>query len=278
MKTQTGLKIKISPRAHRAVKQMGLDPSFIHGSGPGGRILEADVLAVGKQPSAGTGVSSMRRAIAKLTADSFATVPHFYLRAEIDAASLVEIRSRVIGQIQQETGAKVTITDFILRAMAMALNVCPQANCIWQNDSIISLTESSVGLVVGLAEGLLIPILSQIDRLTLAQLTQYRAQLVESSRAGRISADAMKSRAACSLSNLGVSRVDEFSAIIPPPQSSILAVGRIADRPFVINGQLVVRPTMKLCLSVDHRVMDGTQGAEFLGKIVDLLENPEKLI
>jgi pyruvate/2-oxoglutarate dehydrogenase complex dihydrolipoamide acyltransferase (E2) component len=98
--------------------------------------------------------------------------------------------------------------------------------------------------------------------------------LVEAARAGKLPADALQARAACSLSNLGNSRVDEFAAIIPPPQSSILAVGRIAPRPFVVNDQLGVRPTMKLCLSVDHRVMDGQQGAEFLGKIIESLEQP----
>jgi pyruvate dehydrogenase E2 component (dihydrolipoamide acetyltransferase) len=276
MKTQNGQ--LISPRALRVLKQMGLESETIVGSGPNGRILEADLLKIGGPSGAKSSVASMRKAIAKLTSESFATVPHFYLRAELDAEPLVNFRSRMIDVVKQEVGVKITLTDFILRAMGLALEAYPSANCIWQNDTVVSLPQKDVGLVVGLPEGLLIPVITGVDRLTLSGLAQRRSQLVDFARAGRLPNEAMKSRVACSLSNLGISRVDEFSAIIPPPQSSILAVGRIAERPYVIDGKLVVRSTMKLCLSVDHRVMDGTQGAEFLGKIVDLLERPEQLI
>ncbi len=276
MKTRNGT--AISPRALRAAKRLGIDPGAVRGSGPSGRVLEADILQSNQHATGTPAVSSMRKAIAKLTSESFATVPHFYLRAELDASNLVALRGRLVGQVRQETGVKLTITDFILRAMAMALHACPQANAIWQNDTLVTLTERNIGLVVGLAEGLLIPVFPESDLRTLTGLASKRTQLVDAARAGKMPADAMTRRAACSLSNLGASRVDEFAAIIPPPQSSILAVGRIAERPFVVDGQLAVRSTMKLCLSIDHRVMDGTVGAEFLGKIVDLLEKPDSLL
>jgi pyruvate dehydrogenase E2 component (dihydrolipoamide acetyltransferase) len=245
----------------------------IRGSGPGGRIVEADL----RQAKPSTKASPMRQAIAKLTSQSFATVPHFYLRAEMDATALVELRVQLLDKLQRETGVKVTITDFILRAMALALKAVPEANQIWQNDNVVSLPQNDIGMVVGLTEGLLIPVITQADQLSFPALVQRRAGLTAAAREGKLSAEAMKTNIACSLSNLGASRVDEFAAIIPPPQSSILAVGRIAPRPYVVGGQLTVRQTMKLCLSVDHRVLDGTQAGGFLGKVIEFLEQPELL-
>jgi pyruvate dehydrogenase E2 component (dihydrolipoamide acetyltransferase) len=272
MKTANG--IKISPRAQRRLKSLRLNPVGVKGSGPGGRIVEADLR--GAKP--GSKASPMRQAIAKLTSQSFSTVPHFYLRAEMDATALVKLRTQMLDQIQRETGVKVTITDFILRAMALALKAMPEVNQIWQNDNVVSLPQNDIGMVVGLSEGLLIPVIAQADQLSFSALVRRRAGLTAAAREGKLPAEALKTHIACSLSNLGSSRVDEFAAIIPPPQSSILAVGRIAARPYVVEGQLAVRQTVKLCLSVDHRVLDGTQAGGFLGKVIELLEQPTLLL
>ncbi len=272
MKTANGM--KISPRAKRMLKSLGLEPVGIKGSGPGGRIVVADL----RQAKPGSKASPMRLAIAKLTSQSFATVPHFYLRAEMDATALVDLRSQLLDKMQKETGVKVTITDFILRAMALAMKAVPEMNQIWQNDNVVSLSQNDIGMVVGLSEGLLIPVIAYADQLSFPALVQRRAALTAAAREGKLPAEAMKTHIACSLSNLGVSRVDEFAAIIPPPQSSILAVGRIAPRPYVVSGQLAVRQTMKLCLSVDHRVLDGTQAGGFLGKVIEYLEQPNSLL
>ncbi len=269
-----------SPRAKRAMRSLGVDAAAIHGSGPGGRIVEADVLKARGQGSVASGrqvpLTAMRQAVARRTAESFATIPHFYLRAEADVTELAQLRSRVMEGVLKETGARLSLTDFLLCAMGRALADCPWANRIWQKDGLVALPGADVGLVVALEDGLLAPVIRGADRLTPADAAKERSRLATGARSGKLPADALGG-AATSLSNLGDTRVDEFAAIIMPRQSSMLAVGRAGQRPYVHGGQLCVRTTMRLCLSVDHRVMDGLAGAKFLNKIVERLEKPEQL-
>lgn len=282
-------RIAASPRARRLMSRLGIEPRRVRGSGPSGRIVEADVRAAASQsgvpvpdakPVAASialgQVSVMRRSIAERTAMSFATIPHFYLRAEVDATELIRMREHLVAVLEQECGVRVTVTDLLLRAQALALRSFPATNSVWQNNSIVRYGEVDIGLVVGLADGLLIPLIRGADRLTLVQLAKERARLVVAARNGKINV-AMLSGGASSLSNLGTTRADEFAAIIAPHQSSMLAVGRAAPRPFVVAGHLEVRTTLRLCLSVDHRVLDGGPAAEFLGHIVELIENPARL-
>lgn len=222
-------------------------------------------------------LSPMRRTIAEITSQSFANVPHFYLRTELDAKALLELRRQLLDRVQKNYGVRLTLTDFLLRAMALALNDCPYANCIWQDDNIVELPTIDIGLAVGLEDGLLIPVINEAGRLNLINLAQRRDELVTAVQSGKLPANASQG-GATTLSNLGKSRVDDFTAIIYPPQSSMLAVGRAVPRPYVVGGELCVRPTLRLCLSVDHRVMDGVQAAEFLGRIVELLEQPSQLL
>jgi len=268
--------VKASPRARRAMRRLGVEAARIRGSGPGGRIIEADVLgapaADGARPVA---TSPTRRAIAAATSESFATIPHFYLRAEVDATELIALRESVLASIEKQTGVRVTLTDFLLAALARALNDYPFANRVWR-DGLLELPCVDVGLLVATDEGLIAPVLRDAPQLELAMLAAERARLVDGARRRRLPADAFGDGAA-SLSNLGTSRADEFAAIILPHQSSMLAVGRAAPRPFVVNGQLAVRTTLRLCLSLDHRVLDGATGAQFLGRIVELLESPHQL-
>ena len=221
--------------------------------------------------------SSMRQAIAKLTSHSFANVPHFYLRAHVDATALVELRNKLANQIKKACGTRLTVTDMLLRAMALALRDCPWANCIWQDNTVVKLPEIGVGLAVGLHPGLMIVVIHQADRLDLTELTGQRAELVAAAKAGKLPARTARGGAS-SLSNLGTARVDEFTAIIYPPQSTMLAVGRLAPRGFVVDDKLSVRTTLQLCLSVDHRVLDGSPGADFLERIVEYLEQPSLLL
>jgi pyruvate dehydrogenase E2 component (dihydrolipoamide acetyltransferase) len=262
------------------MRQRGLDAVTIAGTGPGGRIVEADVLrapAISGEPvsraAAAGNLSPMRRAVAAKVTESFATVPHFYLRSEVDVTSLMQVRQQVVATIEKSCGQRPSLSDFLLRAMALALCDCPQANRIWQNGSIISLPTVDVGLVVQVDDGLLVPAVRSADQLGLIDMVRRRAELVAAVRSGRAPADVLQG-AATSLTNLGKRRVDEFAAIISPPQSSMLAVGRVAERPAVFEGRLCVRQTMCVTLSVDHRVMDGVPAAEFLDRIVELLEKP----
>ncbi len=284
------------------MRQRGIDAANVNGTGPNGRIVEADVLraAVGgagvspanrragvpPAPTAQAGetpalqagtISSMRRAVAAKVAESFATVPHFYLRSEIDATLLVQLREQILAAVEKSGGVRPSITDFLLRAIALALHDCPQANRIWQNDAIVQLPTVDVGLVIQSGDGLMVPVIRGADRLGLIGMARQRAKLAEIVRTGNVSADLFHGGAA-SLTNLGRRRVDQFAAIISPPQSSMLAVGRLAERPAVHEGRLCVRQTMNLTLSVDHRVMDGVPAAEFLDRIVELLEAPVLLL
>jgi pyruvate dehydrogenase E2 component (dihydrolipoamide acetyltransferase) len=268
--------VHISPRARRRAAELGLDYRRLKGGGRTGRIIEADVLAAA-QGAPVSSASTMRRMIAQRTAESFARAPHFYLRTEVDATALLELRERLLPEIEQATGVRLTLTDLLLRAQALALRACPQANALWQGDGIVRFEACDVGLVVGLENGLRVPIVREADRGSLAALVKQRAALVEAARAGTLTVESMYG-GATSLSNLGNGSVDEFAAVISPPQSSMLALGRAAPRPFVVDGQLIVRTTLKLCLSVDHRVMDGSPASQFLGRIVELIEHPSGLV
>jgi pyruvate dehydrogenase E2 component (dihydrolipoamide acetyltransferase) len=280
------------------MRQRGVVAANVVGTGPNGRILEADVLrgdcpnfrpsengnvpfdvAVtppAKAAPAGS-LSSMRRAVAAKVAESFATVPHFYLRSEVDMTSLVHLREQNLEIIEKCSGVRPSFTDFLMRAMALALRDCPAANRIWQNDAIVQLSSVDVGLVVQVGDGLLVPIIQNADKLGLVELIRQRVKVTEVVRSGRMPADLFQG-GATSLTNLGKHRVDEFAAIISPPQSSMLAVGRLAERPMACEGRLCLRQTMHLTLSVDHLVMDGVPAAEFLDHIVESLEKPYQLL
>jgi pyruvate dehydrogenase E2 component (dihydrolipoamide acetyltransferase) len=276
-------RIIASPRARRAIRQRGLDAARLVGTGPNGRIVEADVLraaatapAPAKTSPAGS-ISSMRKAVAAKVTESFATVPHFYLRSEADLTSLVQLREQNLDVIEKCSGVRPTLTDFLLRAMALALRDCPTANRIWQDGTIVQLPTVDVGLVVQVGDGLLVPIIQNADKLGLIELVRQRVKVTEVVRSGKMPADLFQG-GATSLTNLGRHRVDEFGAIISPPQSSMLAVGRLAERPAAYEGRLCLRQTMHLTLSVDHRVMDGVPAAEFLDHIVESLEKPYQLL
>jgi len=282
-------RLRVSPRARRAAQKLGLDITAISGSGFNGRIVEADVLRttgprrpVAAPLPAPTGkmqtfeVSAMRMAVARRTTESFSTVPHFYVRAEADVTALLETRRQLLEPIEKEYNIRVTLTDFIIYAQALALRDNPLANRIWQNEKIVQFPTCNIGILVSLDDGLLIPVIAQADQLGLVGLASKRAQLVAAARAGKMPADNQSCPTA--VSNLGTTRVDDFIAIIPPPQSSVLAIGRAAPRPYVVDGQLAVRQTMYLCLSIDHRVLDGMIAGNYLGRVVELLENPALML
>jgi pyruvate dehydrogenase E2 component (dihydrolipoamide acetyltransferase) len=268
-----------------------VDWTRLSGSGRAGRITEADVLkAAAAQgapaaaapvpeaaPAVAGDVSIMRRNIAERTARSFSTIPHFYLRAEVDVTELVTLRECLVEVVEQECGVRVTLTDFLLRAQALALRDFPAANAVWQDNHLVRYADADVGVVVGVPDGLVIPVVRAAQKLSLVQLAKERARLVELVRAGHFTPE-LVAGGATSLSNLGTSRTDEFAAVIAPHQSSMLAVGRAAARPYVVQGDLSIRTTLVLCLSADHRILDGAPAAEFLGRIVALLEAPKTLV
>ena len=301
----TNPRIPASPRARREMRQRGIDPTVLRGSGPRGRIVVADVLRLAATPAsprpngdgpsalAATGsgraripeqpgattvsqvgeLTSMRRAVAAKVAESFATVPHFYLRSEVNVTSLVQLRQQIVQAFEKSGSLRPSVTDFLLRAIALALRDCPHANRIWQNDAIVQLPTVDVGLVVQVGDGLMVPVIHRADRLGLMELAHRRSALTDAVRSGKTPANVLQG-GATSLTNLGRRRVDEFAPIISPPQSSMLAVGRIAERPAAWEGRICLRQMMYITLAVNHRVMDGVPAAEFLDRIVNLLERP----
>jgi pyruvate dehydrogenase E2 component (dihydrolipoamide acetyltransferase) len=266
---------KISPRARRLAAKLGINRSQLRGSGRTGRIREKDVREAANGVAL-QGVSIMRRTIAQRTSLSFSSIPHFYLRAEVDVTALVKFRKEWLAEVESKTGIRLTLTDLLLRAQGKALKNFPTANAVWINDNLVSLAACDVGVVVAVTKGMRIPIVRSPEEGTLAELAQQRSSLVELARSGKLNPESMQGGAS-SLSNLGNTRVDELAAVILPGQSSTLAVGRAAPRPFVVDGELSARTTLRLCLSVDHRVLDGAPAAEFLGQIIDLLEQPPNL-
>jgi pyruvate dehydrogenase E2 component (dihydrolipoamide acetyltransferase) len=284
--------VAASPVARRVAAELGVNLSDVVGSGPQGRILEDDVRRAAAQMGAaakGTVPASpaarertvpsagVRRTTAERMTHSFTTTPHFYLSVEADAGSLVKMRERLVAPVEQRTGVRITLSDLLVKIVAQALAEHPEVNATWDGNGIRRLDSVDVGLAVATERGLIVPVLRDADRKSLAQLAGERHALVEKARTGSLSLQEVEG-GSFTISNLGTFAVDQFHAIINPPQSAILAVGRIKERPFAVEGQLTLRVTVYLTLSVDHRVLDGAQAAEFLSRLVALIEEPYLLL
>jgi pyruvate dehydrogenase E2 component (dihydrolipoamide acetyltransferase) len=215
--------------------------------------------------------------MAERMAASFSTAPHFYLHAEVNSRRLLAMRQELLPILEASHGLRVTISDLLLLICARALTRHPQAMAQYTPDGLRPAPAVNIGLAADTPNGLVVPVIHAADRLTLPELVKTRTELVERARAGK-SLPQDFDGGVFTLSNLGASRVDSFDAILNPPQATILAVGRITERPFAEARQLGLVPTVKLSLSVDHRVLDGAAGARFLDEIVGLLESPAQTL
>ncbi|HEX6796875.1 MAG TPA: dihydrolipoamide acetyltransferase family protein [Ktedonobacterales bacterium] len=282
-----------SPKARRIAAERGVELAAIRGSGPGGVVLAADVLAaepvasavatlpaphnVSGEPAPGAAAatsttSTIWRLMAERTTQSWTTIPHFFLVREVSAEALVAWRERAA----RDTREKVTYTDLLVRVVAAALRRHPRLNASWQQGVVTLNDEINIGLAVAVAEGLVVPVIHQADDLTLGGIARRRADLVARAQASRLRPRDLAD-GTFTISNLGMYGVDAFNAIINAPQAAILAVGRVAERVVPVNGQPAVRLTMTLSLSCDHRVVDGARGAEFLATVAALIEDPSSL-
>jgi pyruvate dehydrogenase E2 component (dihydrolipoamide acetyltransferase) len=219
----------------------------------------------------------VQRITAERTTAAFSATPHFYLTSEVMAEALVELRERLLPSIERRVGVRLTITDLLVRALAIALAEHPRANAFWQAGRIGFPDQINIGIATATEVGLLVPVLRNADRLSLASLASGRARLVEAARAGLLSPDDAAG-GTFTVSNLGAHRIDQFQPVLNPPQSAILAAGRIAERPAAVEGLLVVRRTILLTLACDHRVLDGAVAAGFLDRLVQLIEEPYELL
>jgi pyruvate dehydrogenase E2 component (dihydrolipoamide acetyltransferase) len=212
---------------------------------------------------------------------SFSTAPHFYLSAEVEATALARMREGLLPKVEAASAVRLTITDILVKVCAQTLSEFPQVNVAWAEDArgggVLRQAEVNIGVAVALDVGLVVPVIRRADQLTLAEIAGRRTDMADRARSGKLTLQDVEG-GTFTLSNLGMFRVDQFQAILNPPQSAILAVGRIRERPVALDGVAVVRPTMVLTLSVDHRLLDGAQAARFLERVAQLVEEPYLLL
>jgi len=261
-------RVAASPLARRLAADAGIDLVGVAGSGPGGAVKAVDV-GRSAEPASRSGIWST---MARRTAESWASVPHFFLEREVDAGRLWSWHASAA-----RGDPTVSFTDLLVRLTAACLPRHPLVNGRWDGSRTIHNPEVNVGVAVAVEQGLVVPVIHRADRLTLAQVTERRRHLVERAREGRLRLEDLQD-GTFTISNLGMYAVDAFSAIVNQPQAAILAVGRIRERLVPVNGLPQVRQTLRLTLSCDHRAVDGARAAAFLTELGDLIEEPAALL
>jgi pyruvate dehydrogenase E2 component (dihydrolipoamide acetyltransferase) len=282
--TESDARIKTSPLARSMAKEAGVDLHNVTGSGDGGRIVKKDIeqfvnagtKPVETVPAVQYGevpVSQMRKTIARRLAESKFSAPHFYLTMKINMDSAADVRTRIADQ----TGIKVSFNDLVIKACAAALRQHPAVTSSWLGDKIRVNKDINVGVAVAVEEGLLVPVLFGADKLGLREINSQVAELAEKARNKKLQPQEMQGNT-FTISNLGMFGIDEFTAIINPPDSAILAIGTIADELYLEGEKVKVKKMMKVTMSCDHRVVDGATGAKFLQTFRQFLENPVSLL
>jgi pyruvate dehydrogenase E2 component (dihydrolipoamide acetyltransferase) len=295
---------KVSPLARRMAKELGLDLTHVKGTGPDGRILQQDIqafvdaqgqesvssltestassaimpsLAVIPGPVESRALSSLQRITADRMTSSFRTAPHFYLNVQVDMSQAFMLREACLPEIEAKVGVRVSFTDIVIFAVGRAIKAHLSLNAMFENDKLSRFQDVNICLAIDTPRGLTAPVIYQAERLSLSEIAQRRVELVERAQNNRLAPEDL-ANGTFTISNLGMFEIDSFHAIINPPQAAILAVGRIAKRPIVVNDVLELRQTMWLGLSVDHRVADGAVAARFLQTLTNYLENPYQVL
>ena len=271
-----------SPRARKLARDLGVDISQVPPSGGRERIVEDDVrqfAAAAKQPLAQAPTPELRRRrlIAERLTQSVQTIPHFSLSVELRADQLLSLRESLKGPVKEQTGLKSTVTDLLLKALALALKETPGMRAVWGEGNSRAVETIDLGLAIGAESGVVAPVVRNVAVLDLAEIARWRNEAIAKASGGKLALTDLEGGIG-TLSNLGTYRVDQFQAIITPGQSFILAVGKIDLRPWVEAGELTVAQTLNLTLSVDHRVADGVLAAQFLERIAEIIENPYRLL
>ncbi|MFN0065003.1 MAG: pyruvate dehydrogenase complex dihydrolipoamide acetyltransferase [Chlamydiales bacterium] len=282
-------RIAASPLAKKMARKKGLDITTVKGTGPGGRVTSRDleraqpegIVTFGrnKVPKESPGsykeieLSPIRKVIAKRLQESKTFIPHFYIKQEVNATPMIEIREQL-----KELDLKVTFNDLIIRASALALTRHPKLNAGFNsvNNTIIEFKTVDVAVAVSIDDGLITPIIRHADFKNLGEISTEIRQLADKARRGKLTESEYKGGSFC-ISNLGMFGITEFTAVINPPQAAILAVGGIEDTPMIQKGKVVPGKRLTLTLSCDHRVVDGADGAEFIKTLQFLLEHPVSL-
>ena len=277
---------KISPKARKLAKELGVEIATAHGSGPEGEILASDVqaAAVGSSKASpreeigGLEIpGSVGRIMAERTAESWTTVPHFFLTRDIDATALNRYRERIVAQTEKSHRVRITHTDLLVALTARTLPKHSRLNGSWTPEGIRPHGHVHMGVAIAVSDGVVAAVIRNAHMANLAAIATQRHEITERARAGKLRPTDITD-ATFTISNLGMYQVDQFNAIITPPQAAILAVGAISDRVVAIEGKPAVRPMMTLTLSCDHRVVDGARAAIFLRDLAAALQDPEKFL
>jgi pyruvate dehydrogenase E2 component (dihydrolipoamide acetyltransferase) len=259
---------RISPKARRLAKERGVDIALIKGTGPDGSITSEDVIAVAEGPAAApaaAGLSAIARLMAERTTQSWTQIPHFFLVRDIEAGGLLQFR--------EQQSVKVSVTDLLVALTARVLKKHPKMNASWSGNGIQLNPKINISIAMAVTDGVVGAVIPDADTTALPEIAKQRGELTERARGGRLK-PADVAGGTFTITNLGMYDIDAFSAIIPPPQAAILAVGRIADRVVAVSGQPAVRPMITLTLSSDHRVVDGAQAAVFLNDLAEAIGKP----
>jgi len=292
-----GDRVFASPLARRLAEQSGIDLSAIEGSGPGGRIVKKDLegKAALQKPAAATGVpaagpadkpaamgdipveevklSAMRKVIAKRLTESKQTVPHFYLTVDVEMDRLIALRK----EVNADEGVKLSVNDFLIKALAGALMKVPEANVQFAGDTLLKFGRADISVAVAIEGGLITPVIKGANTKGVGAIGQEMKDLAARAREGKLKPEEYQGGTA-SLSNLGMYGIKQFDAVINPPQATILAVGSAEQRPVVRDGALVPATVMTATLSCDHRAVDGAVGSELLTAFKALIENPIRIL
>ncbi len=277
--------IKASPLAKKLAKQHKIDLSTIEGRGPGGRILKEDVLRVVEQAAEQKEVpqkkevslSRAEKVMIQRMGKSKREIPHFYLTVEVDFSEAMKMRDDLVAEFEKEKGIHLTYTDLLIKSCGRALNEIPRVNSTFEEGKVISHSKIDVGLAVAGEEGLIVPVIRDVDEKDLFQIARDRNELIRKANENKLSLGELEG-AGFTLSNLGMLGIKGAAVIINPPQASILAVGEIKKRAVVLEEKIEIRPIMEMTLSCDHRVVDGYLGARFLQEIKQGLEKPSLLL
>ena len=295
-------RVMASPLARRLAREQGIDLAAVTGTGPGGRVVEADINAAVAARAAATpapetapvaepavaapapalaeggeraDLSRMRQAIARVTSESKREAPHFYVAADIDMTAAMALRRDVNDELPPSS--RVSVNDLIVKASALAIGKHPKFNSFFRGDHLQMNPSTNVGIAIALESGLIVPGIPECENKSLAQIAAASRDLIDRANNGTLQAEEYAGTT-YSVSNLGMFDVDSFTAIIFPPHAAILAVGAVKEQPVARDGQLAIAEMMKATLSVDHRVADGAEAAQFLMEIKRLLEKPVSLL
>lgn len=268
-----------SPRARIMAEKLGVDLKGITGSGYRGRIRTKDVIRETPENIDGkvVPVKGMRKVIAERMLESFRDTPHFYLKMDVNMLQVTKLREKLLGSWEEKYDFRLSYNDFFVKATATAMAENPEMNVRYINDNVYHNPQINIGVAVSVPEGLIVPVIRNTEQLSLRDLAVQIRELTNKARNGDLSPDEYKG-GCFTVSNLGMYGVSEFSAIINPPESGILAVGAVENRVIPVAGKVEISPICSLTLSLDHKVVDGTLGAKFLACVKACLEDPFALL